>query len=89
MATRHQYAGDLLDQAALIFGRKQEHEPPRQDTIDSSIKESRLLNRFASHGGVGEIAPECLDERWCGIDAKDIQALGDQNLGNGETGPAA
>jgi hypothetical protein len=87
-ATRHDYVGDPRDQASLIFGTKQKHESPCQDAIESSIKKSRILNGFANHGCVWEIALECLDEGWCCINAKDMKAFGDQNLGDGETGPA-
>jgi hypothetical protein len=74
---------------ALVLGRKQEHESPRQDTIESAIEESRILDGFANDGCVREIALESLDERWCCINSKRAKAFGDQNLGNRKTGPAA
>jgi hypothetical protein len=78
-----------LDQAPLILGRKQKHESPCQDTIESSIKQFRILDGFASNGCVWEIASEYLDERWCGINAIDSKSFGHQNLSNGKAGPTA
>jgi hypothetical protein len=74
---------------ALVLGRKQEHESPRQDAIESAIEESRILDGFANDGRVREIASECLDERGCCINSKRAEPFGNQNLGNGKTGPAA
>jgi len=89
VSTWHKYVGDPSYQLPLIFGRKQEHEPPCEDTIESSIKKLRILDGFANHRDVWKIASECLDERWGCINAKDGKPFGDQNLGDGGTGPAA
>jgi hypothetical protein len=78
-----------LDQAPLVLGRKQKHESPRQDTIESSIKKFRILDGFASNGRVWKIASECLGEGRRGINAIDSKSFGHQNLGNGKAGPTA
>ena len=72
-----------------MFTRKQEYEAPCQDSIESAIEESGILDGFANHGCVWEIAPECPDESWRRIDAEGAKSLGNQNLGDRKTGPAA
>src|SRR5581483_1216448 len=81
-AAGDQDAGDLPDQLMLVLGRQQEHEPPAQHAVERAIEEARLLDAFARHRRVWEIALEDLNERWSGIDAEDLQPFGYQRLGN-------
>lgn len=77
-----------MDQAPLILRRKQEDESPCKDSIESSIEEPRILDGFASHGDVGEIAPECRDERCRRINAEDVKSFARQHLSDGKARPA-
>lgn len=88
-ATRHQSVGDFADQALLVFSTKQEDKTPCQNSIECSIKKTRILNGFTNYRCIRKSVSERLDESWCSIDAKNIQTFGDQNLGDGETGTAA
>ena len=36
-----------------------------------------------------EVASECLDERWCCVNAKHLKSFGHKNLSNGRTRPTA
>ena len=78
-----------MDQLSLNVGRKQEDQSPCQDTSERAIKESRLLDGFARHRRIRKAASECLDKRWCCINAKGVQSFGNQNLGDGKSGPTA
>jgi hypothetical protein len=77
-----------LDEAMLIFSRETEYQPPCQDSIEGSIKQSRLLNGFAKDGCSGQVALECRDEGWCGIDREDMKSFVGQNRSEGKTRPA-
>jgi len=73
----------------LIFSLEKEHQPPCQDSIEGSIKQSRLLNRFASDRCAGQVALECRDKGWCGIYPEDMKSFLDQDRRDGKAGPAA
>jgi hypothetical protein len=62
---------------------------PHAKTPSKVQSKFRILDGFASNGCVWEIASECLDERWCGINAIDSKSFGHQNLSNGKAGPTA
>jgi len=73
----------------LIFRSEQEHQPPGQDSIEGSIKESRLLNGFANDGCAGQVALECRDKGWCCIYPEDVKSFINQCRRDGKAGPAA
>src|SRR5580658_9523578 len=72
----------------LIFGLEKERQPPCQDSIEGSIKESRLLNGFANDGCAGQVALECHDKGWCCIYPEDMKSFVNQHRRGGKAGPA-
>ena len=72
----------------LIFRLEKEHQPPCQDSIEGSIKESRLLNRFTKDGCAGQVALECRNKRWCCIHPEDLMSFLHQYHGEGKARPA-
>jgi hypothetical protein len=73
----------------LIFSLEKEHQPPRQDSIEGSIKQFRLLNRFANDGCAGQVVLERRDKGWCCIYSEDMKSFVNQYRRDGKTGPAA
>lgn len=73
----------------LIFRFEKKNQPDCQDGIEGSIKESRLLNRFAKDECAGKVALECRDERWRRMYTEDIQSFLDQYRRDGKAWPAA
>ena len=73
----------------LVLSLEKEHQPPCQSSIEASIKQFRLLNRFANDGYAGQVALECRDEGGCGIHPEDPKAFVDQDRRNGKARPAA
>jgi hypothetical protein len=73
----------------LIFSLEKEHQPPCQDSIEGSIKQSRLLNGFANDGCARQVALECRDKGWCRIYTEDMKSFVDQYRRDGQAGPAA
>jgi len=60
----------------LIFSLEKEHQA--NYSIEGSIKESRLLNRFAKDGRTRQVVLECRDKGWCCIYPEDLKSFFDQ-----------
>src|SRR5919108_5224115 len=73
----------------LIFSLEKEHQPNSQDSIEGSIKQSRLLNGFANDGCARQVALECRNKRWCCIHPEDLKSFVDQHHRKGKAGAAA
>ena len=72
----------------LILSLEKEHQPPRQDCVEGSIKQSRLLNGLAKDGCAGQVPLECRDKGWRGIYPEDLKPFVDQYHRDGKAGPA-
>ena len=68
---------------------EKEHQPPCQDSIEGSIKQSRLLNGFANDGCAGQVALECRDKGWCCIYPEDLKSFVNQYRRDGKAASAA
>jgi hypothetical protein len=73
----------------LIFSSEKEHQPPCQDSIEGSIKQSRFLNGSANDRYAGQVALECRDEGWCCIYPEDMQSFFDEHRCDGKARTAA
>jgi hypothetical protein len=73
----------------LIFNLEKEYQPDCQNSIEGSIKESGILNRFTNDGYAGQIALECGNERWCSIYPEYLKSCFDQYDRYGKAGTAA
>lgn len=73
----------------LISRLEKEHQTPCQDSIEGSIKQSRLLNGFAKDGCARQVAFECRDKGWRRIDPEDLKSSVDQYRRYGKARPTA
>ena len=69
----------------LIFRLEKEHQA--NYSIEGSIKESRLLNRFAKDGRTRQVVLECRDKGWCCIYPEDLKSFFDQYYSDRKAGP--
>jgi len=77
-----------LDKVPLLFGLKQEYEPPRDDTVERPIEERRFHNGLARDRHLWQVVSERRHQRRRRIDTIDIQPFANQDFSNGKTRPA-
>jgi hypothetical protein len=66
---------DLSNEVPLHPGGQQKHQAHRDNGVEGSVKEARVLDRFAGEMSMRESAAKCRDQTWRGIYAIDHEPI--------------